>query len=88
MAAYCPYRFGIGRTAVIHLRQLRCGKISRFGIGSSYSYGSVLRRNLNSVERQTRKLVVGADLSNAFSVNIGLDSQVGVRVFALINQYL
>ncbi|XP_015057332.1 NAD kinase 2, chloroplastic-like [Solanum pennellii] len=75
MAAYCPYRFGIGRTAVIHLRQLRCGKISRFGIGSSYSYGSVLRRNLNSVERQTRKLVVSADLSNAFSVNIGLDSQ-------------
>ncbi|KAK6775541.1 hypothetical protein RDI58_026542 [Solanum bulbocastanum] len=75
MAAYCPCRFGMGRTGAIHLRQLRCGKISRFGIGSSYSYGSVLRRNLKCVERRRMKLVVSADLSNAFSVNIGLDSQ-------------
>ncbi|KAG5575284.1 hypothetical protein H5410_055418 [Solanum commersonii] len=75
MAAYCPCQFGMGRIGVIHLRQLRCGRISRFGIGSSYSYGSVLRRNLKCVERRRMKLVVSADLSNVFSANIGLDSQ-------------
>ncbi|XP_055833880.1 NAD kinase 2, chloroplastic-like [Solanum dulcamara] len=77
MAAYCPCQFSMGRTGAIHLQDchLRCGKISRFGIGFSYSYGSVLRRKLKWVERPRLKLLVSAELSNAFSVNVGLDSQ-------------
>lgn len=87
MAAYCPCQFNMGRTGAIHLQDchLRCGKNSRFGIGFSYSYGSVLRGKLKWVERPRLKLVVSAELSNAFSVNVGLDSQVGFPVFPLID---
>ncbi|KAK4352641.1 hypothetical protein RND71_028159 [Anisodus tanguticus] len=49
---------------VIHLR--------RYG---NISYGSVLRRRLKWVEKQKQMLVVNAELSNAFSANIGLDSR-------------
>ncbi|MCD7471663.1 hypothetical protein HAX54_012257 [Datura stramonium] len=64
---YCPCHFQMGRTG-IHLQycHLNYAKISpngtRFGFGLSYGY-----RRL--------KFAVSAELSNAFSVNIGLDSQ-------------
>ncbi|XP_055832627.1 NAD kinase 2, chloroplastic-like isoform X2 [Solanum dulcamara] len=64
---YCPCHFEMGRTG-IHLQccQLNYAKISgngtRFGFGLSNGYSRL-------------KFVVSAELSNAFSVNIGLDSQ-------------
>lgn len=70
---YCPCHFEMGRTG-IHLQccQLNYAKISgngtRFGFGLSNGYGRL-------------KFVVSAELSNAFSVNIGLDSQVKFLAF-------
>ncbi|XP_059299100.1 NAD kinase 2, chloroplastic-like [Lycium ferocissimum] len=63
---YCPCHLEMGRT--LQYCQLNYAKTSRngtrfgFGFGLSYGYRRV-------------KFVVSAELSNAFSVNIGLDSQ-------------
>ncbi|XP_016485167.1 NAD kinase 2, chloroplastic isoform X1 [Nicotiana tabacum] len=78
MAAYCPCKFDMGRKVAggpIHFQdcQLRYVKISGFGIGFSYGYR---RGRLRWVQRRRqKKLVVGAELSSAFSSNVGFDSQ-------------
>ncbi|CAN4099655.1 unnamed protein product [Withania somnifera] len=72
---YCPCHFQMGRTG-IHLQycQLNCANISG---SAKFSYGY---RRL--------KFVVNAQLSNAFSVKIGLDSQVEAycRIFRAAEQ--
>lgn len=62
---YCPCHLEITRTGS-HLNYAKIsGNGTRFGFGSGSGYGY---RRL--------KFVVSAELTNAFSVNIGLDSQV------------
>ncbi|XP_060198300.1 NAD kinase 2, chloroplastic-like [Lycium barbarum] len=74
MAAYCRCQFDIGRTIHFQDCQLtRYGNISVFGVG--FSYGSVLWRKLTCGQKPKLKLLVSAELSNAFSANVGLDSQ-------------
>ncbi|XP_009627123.1 NAD kinase 2, chloroplastic isoform X1 [Nicotiana tomentosiformis] len=69
---YCPCHLEMGRTVAApgihlhccHLNYAKAISGSGFGLGLSFGYRRV-------------KFVVSAELSNAFSVNIGLDSQAG-----------
>lgn len=65
---YCPCHLKMGRTG-IHLQycQLNYAKI---------------KGNGNRLGHRRLKFVVSAELSNAFSVNIGLDSQVNFLFFS------